>query len=173
MVDRLRAQNPRDELVWLSSDAGAARKEQAHAMQKLTALTQVHRLLAYTTVVAPSLAKHMAQWHGKPSCLLFCSPSACDAFFEVRRATHKSPLVAEVACVGESTVRAWEAGKEAKEPSPSVWTHVDAFVEGRFMKETPPHPAPPESVLQPPVQPSASPPGLQPTVPPPEGNENL
>jgi len=61
---------------------------------------------------------------------LFCSPSACDAFFEVRLATQKSPVVAKVACVGESTARAWENGKEAQEPSPSLWTHVDAFVEG-------------------------------------------
>jgi DNA-binding transcriptional regulator YiaG len=136
MVEALSAQNPRDELVWLSSDAGAAREEQAAAMQKLTTLTKVHRVLAYSTVTAPSLGQQMAKWHGKKACLLFCSPSACDAFFEVRAATQKSPVVAGVACVGESTVRAWEKGKNAAEPSPSLWTHVDAFVEGTFMRET-------------------------------------
>jgi len=134
MAAKLRAQNPPDELVWLSSDAGAARQEQALAMQKLTALTRVHRVLAYATETAPSLRQHMTQWHGKRAGLLLCSPSACDAFFEVRRATQQSPLVAQVACVGESTLRAWESGKEAGEPSPSLWTHVDAFVEGVFQQ---------------------------------------
>ncbi|MCL2011792.1 MAG: uroporphyrinogen-III synthase [Cystobacterineae bacterium] len=135
MANALSAQNPRDELVWLSSDAGAAGEEQAAAMQKLRALTKVHRVLAYSTVRAPSLEQHMAQWHGQKACLLLCSPSACAAFFEVRAAFEKSPVVVEVACVGNSTLRAWEGNKEAGEPSPSLWTHIDAFVEGTFMKE--------------------------------------
>ena len=146
MVATLRAQNPRDELLWPSSDAGAARQEQALAMQKLEALTRVHRVVAYSTVTAPTLQQQMAQWHGKRACLLFCSPSACDAFFEVRHATQKSPAVVQVACVGASTLRAWESGKEACEPSPSLWTHTDAFIEGMLMKEA---------------------------LPPPEGNTNL
>ena len=136
MVARLQAQTPRDEFLWLSSDAGAARQEQAKALQKLEALTRVHRALAYSTLPAPTLKQQMTQWHGKRACLLFCSPSACDAFFEVRHATQHSPVVVQVACVGASTRRAWESGKEACEPSPSLWTHVDAFVEGISIKET-------------------------------------
>jgi hypothetical protein len=155
MAARLCTQNPRSELVWLSSDAGAAREEQAEALHKLRPLTTVHRVLAYSTATAPSLGQQMAQWHGRRAGMLFCSPSACDAFLETRRALQKGPLLEKVACVGASTLRAWENNKEAGESLPSLWPHIDAFVEGTF----------PETSLQ---APALTPPVVQP----PEGSEN-
>ncbi|MCL2626524.1 MAG: uroporphyrinogen-III synthase [Cystobacterineae bacterium] len=132
VAEVLAAQNPRDELLWLTGHAGAARKEQAWAMEKLQALTRVHRVLAYATTTAPGLEQQMAQWHGKRARMLFCSPSACEAFFEVRKALEKSPVVVEVACVGNSTLQAWEKDKKASEPPSSLWTHVEAFVQETF-----------------------------------------
>lgn|GEM_PF-1450407 len=132
LVEHWRAHNPREEFLWLTSNVGAAREEQTQAMQQLEALTRVHRILAYSTAAAPGLEKQMRQWHGRRARMLFCSPSACEAFFETRRATQTSPVVVEVACVGNSTVHAWEKNKAAGEPSPSLWTHVEAFVQKTF-----------------------------------------
>lgn len=123
-----REENAGAVIVWLTSAAGLTEPEQVQASERLRAIGELHRIVAYETRSPADLPARLDEWHGKRASAVFFSPSACRGFLAARGVTARGPVLERIACVGQSTLRAWSQLRPRGLPAAVYQSSEEAFI---------------------------------------------
>jgi uroporphyrinogen-III synthase len=115
-------------IVWLTSAAGLVEPEQQEAALILRDVAELHRIVAYETRSPQELGEQLKRWHGVRAAAVFFSPSACRNFLAARTATGTGPMLERIACVGQSTLRAWSQLRPRGLPGAVYQVDEESFV---------------------------------------------
>jgi len=115
-------------IVWLTSAAGLGEPEQIQASERLRAVGELHRIVAYETRSPDDLPARLDEWHGKRASAVFFSPSACRSFLAARGTAARGPVLERIACVGQSTLRSWSQARPRGLPAALYQASEEAFV---------------------------------------------
>ena len=115
-------------IVWLTSAAGLVEPEQEEAASLLRGVGELHRIVAYETRPPQDLGEQLKRWHGLRASAVFFSPSACRNFIAARSASGTGPVLERIACIGQSTLRAWSQLRPRGMPAAVYQADDEAFV---------------------------------------------
>lgn len=106
-----------------TSDAGLHAPEQAEAMTVLEQLGSVDRRVVYTVDAPANLRAALERAARSDWSISFASPSAVQHFFAANAVIETAPR--QVACLGASTERTWNAARPASWPSSRAVPHTE------------------------------------------------
>jgi uroporphyrinogen-III synthase len=115
-------------IVWLSSAAGLVEPEQEQAAAILRGIGDLQRIVAYETRSPPGLGEQLKSWNGRRASAVFFSPSACRNFLQARAGSGMGPVLERIACVGQSTLRAWTQSRPRGWPAAVYEANEEAFL---------------------------------------------